>query len=970
MTHGFELVREERIAELNGVARLYTHVKTGAQLLSLINDDENKCFGINFRTPIDDSTGVAHILEHSVLCGSRKYAVKDPFIELAKGSMNTFLNAFTYPDKTCYPVASQNLQDFYNLIDVYLDTVFYPLLTLQTFQEQGWHYEIERPDETMIYKGVVFNEMKGAYSSPDRVLYKQAMRSLFPDTIYRSDSGGDPRHIIDLTHEQLREFHRTFYHPSNSLIFFYGDDDPTERLRRLDAALSEFGPLAVDATVPLQPRFSAPQTFTKGYAVGQESEEEENKAMVSVNWMLTEGMDPKITLALGILEQILVGNSASPLRKALIDSGLGTALTSSGLENDLRQMMFTAGLKGIAAENAEKVEELILTTLRELADDGIDPAFVEAALNTVEFALRENNTGSFPRGLSMMLRALAPWVYGGDPFAPLAYEAPLEFVKSQVNEGRFFEGLIREHLLDNPHRTRVLITPDPDLDRRETEAERARLERERAEMGETGLEQAIAITQELKARQAMPDSPEALASLPALTRADLEPKIRTIPSTELKPAGVRTLYHDLFTNGVVYLDLGMDLHTLPQDLLPYVPLFGRSLLEIGTEQEDFVRLTQRIGQKTGGIRRSSLLSAVRDSDRSAAWLFLRGKATPDKAMELLDILRDILMTVKLDNRDRFRQMVQEDKARLEASIPPSGSSYLSQRLRARFNEANWVSEQMGGVNYFFFLRELAQAVDSDWPGVLAKLEQVRAMLVNRTAMLCNVTLDAAHFERFAPLLQEFLAGLPAAETAFPAWEQVLPVRREGLTIPGQVNYVGKAANLYSLGYQEHGSSMVVLNYLNTSYLWEKVRREGGAYGVSCSLDRLSGVIGFTSYRDPNLLGTLRNFDGASRFLKELALSNSELTRVIVGTIGDLDSYQLPDAKGYTSLVRALTGTDDALRQQRRDEVLATTQADFHAFGEALEPFITEGLTGVVGSQAAIEAANAEQPGAFEIVKVL
>ena len=391
----FELIEKREIRELKTEARLYRHRKTGAEILSMISDDENKVFGITFRTPPFDSTGVAHILEHSVLCGSRKYPVKEPFVELLKGSLQTFLNAFTYPDKTCYPVASQNLQDFYNLMDVYLDAVFYPRITPAIFQQEGWHFELEKKEAEMVFKGVVFNEMKGAYSSPDNVLSEYSLQSLFPDNAYGLDSGGDPKQIPNLTYEQFYAFHERYYHPSNARIFFYGDDDPEERLHRLEAVLKAFEPVSVDSNVQLQLPFDKPWKRVHPYMAG-EADGTNPRGMITVNWLLEETTRVDINFSLRILEYILLGMPASPLRKALIDSGLGEDLTGGGLETELRQMYFSTGLKGIETENAQKIEDLILDTLKSLSLSGIDPHTVAAALNTIEFRLRENNTGSFP----------------------------------------------------------------------------------------------------------------------------------------------------------------------------------------------------------------------------------------------------------------------------------------------------------------------------------------------------------------------------------------------------------------------------------------------------------------------------------------------------------------------------------------------------------------------------------------------
>ncbi len=975
--HGFQLVEERVIAEMNATARLYRHIKTGARLLSVINDDENKVFGIAFATPPEDSTGLPHILEHSVLCGSRKYPVKEPFVELMKGSLNTFLNAFTYPDKTCYPVASQNLQDFYNLIDVYLDAVFYPRITPDTLRQEGWHYELDTPNAPLTFKGVVFNEMKGAYSSPDNLLGRYSQQSLFPDNAYGLDSGGDPQRIPDLTYEQFKRYHERHYHPSNAWIVFYGDDDPTMRLQILDAYLKDFEPLTALPRIALQPPFGETRRFEYGYDAGVDAgvdagaDGPARKSYFTLNWMLSEATDDETVLALQILSHILLGAPASPLRKALIDSGLGENLAGGGLEEDLRQMMFSTGLKGIQAQDAQKVEELILRTLEQLAEAGIERDMIEASLNTIEFALRENNTGGFPRGIALMLRALASWLYGGDPLSRLAFEAPLNAIKAKWQaDPHYFERLVRQYLLQNPHRASVLLKPEAGLGQRQAAEEQARLERARAAMSEADLKRIMDEAQALKRRQETPDPPEALATIPTLKLSDLDRKNKVIPLAVSRAAGAQVLYHDLFTNGIVYLDVGFDLRALPQQYLPYVPLFGRALLEMGTAREDFVKLSQRIGRKTGGIRSATLSSAIRATGDAATWLFLRSKATTAQAQDALDILRDVLLTARLDNRERFRQIVLEDKASRESGLTPGGHIMVNRRLRARFSRADWVAEQMSGVDGLLFVRRLAERIDQDWPSVQADLEEMRRLLVNRNAMICNVTLDASAYRAFEPALTAFIEQMPAASLDPAVWQPVTPAGPEALMIPAQVNFVGKGANLYKLGYRLHGSALVVTHYLSTTWLWDRVRVQGGAYGGFSVFDHRSGVFTYLSYRDPNLLGTLANYDGAARFLRDLDLSEDELTKAIIGVIGDLDTYMLPDAKGYTSMMRWLAGDTEESRQQLRDEVLSTTAADFKAFADALEQVQRKGEIVVMGSDRAVAEANAHMPRQFEVLRVL
>ncbi|NLD73728.1 MAG: peptidase M16 [Chloroflexi bacterium] len=969
-THGFDLLRDVQIPELNTRARLYRHAATGAELLSLENADENKCFGITFRTPPTDSTGVPHIMEHSVLSGSERFRAKDPFIELSKGSLKTFLNAFTAPDKTAYPVASTNAQDLYNLIDVYMDAVLHPLLTELTFQQEAWHYELDGPDSPLAIKGVVYNEMRGAYSSPDSLLYRYGQQTLLPDNAYGFDSGGDPEVIPSLTYEQFLAFHRTYYHPSNALIFFYGDDDPEERLRRMAGYLEGYERREVKADVALQPAFSEPRRVTIPYPVSEE-EAEGSKAMVTVGWLLPEVTDPVLTMSMGILTHILIGTPASPLRKALIDSGLGEDLAGAGLENDLRQMYLATGLKGARKEDADRIEALILETLGSLVENGIEPEMIEAALNTLEFNLRENNTGRFPRGLSLMMRALRTWSHGADPLGPVAFEAPLNAIKERLeSDARYFEGLVREHLVANSHRVTLVLEPDPGLGDREEAKERERLAALQRELGDEQTQTIVRATAALKAHQEAPDPPEVLAQIPSLRLEDLEKESPTIPIEESRLAGTPLLYHDLFTNGIAYLDLAMDLHAVPQDLLPYVSLFADALTEIGTEQDDYVRLSQRIGRKTGGIGATLMVSAVQQEPSAAAWLVLRAKSTMAQAQDLLDILRDILLTLKLDNRDRFRQMVLEGKASMEAGLVPGGHGVANGRLRANYSEADWLGEQTGGIEQLFFLRRLAQEIDSDWFAVLERLETLRGILLNRSGMLANVTLDAENWATLRPGLEALLDALPATEVERAAWTIVPSPVNEGLTIPAQVNYVAKGANLYDLGYTYDGSAAVISNQLRSTWLWERIRVQGGAYGGFCILDLRSGIWSFVSYRDPNLLRTVEVYDRTAEYLRSVDVSDDELTKSIIGTIGAIDAYQLPDAKGYTSMVRYMVNDTDELRQQRRDQVLSTTVEDFRAFADVLERASQAGRVVVLGSPEAIRAANAERGEWLTVTRVL
>lgn len=969
LLHGFELLREQKIPEINTIAKLYRHARSGARLLSLENDDENKVFGITFRTPPPDSSGVAHILEHTVLCGSRKYPVKEPFVELLKGSLNTFVNAFTYPDKTCYPFASQNLQDFYNILDIYLDAVFYPTLDRAMFQQEGWHHELESVEGPLTYKGIVYNEMKGAYSSPDDVLDDWSRRSLFPDVLYGLDSGGDPACIPDLSYENFLAFHHAYYRPSNAYVYFWGNDDPQERLRRLDEYFSQFEAQVVDSQIPLQPPFAQPQQREMFFDTAEL--EEEPKQHLTINWGLDEKTDMETVIGLQILSEALLGSSAAPLRRVLNESELGEEVVGAGVEEDLRQMIFSVGLKGIREENLPAAEKTILSTLARLAEEGIDEGTLAAALNTFEFDLRESNTGRFPRGLVWMLRALTVWLYDGDPLQAISFEAPLQAVKARVERGeRYFENLIQRYLLNNPHRVTLVLRPDPQLAERRAAEEADRLARCFAAMGTLEREQVIENNRELKRRQETPDSPEALATIPALKLSDLEPTIRHIPTEKLNLSGVDVLQHDLFTNGVLYIELGFNLRAIPQEWLPYLSLFCRSLTEMGTKKEDFVTFLQRIGRSTGGVHAGMLNLPVYGQEHGTAWMFLRGKAMLSQTGEMFDILRDILFSSRLDDRERLHQMALETRAAIEGSLVDAGNRVAAGRVKAGFNETYWLNEILGGVEQLFFLRRLLEQIEQDWPAVQAILQGIRERLVNRSAALVNVTVDAKSFEKVRPALATLLAELPAFPLRVEGWHAAVLPAVEGLSIPAAVNFVAKAGDLYANGYQMHGSALPIINYLNSTWLWQRVRVMGGAYGGGCNFDRHTGVFYYVSYRDPNLLNTLDIYDQTGDFLRLLEIDEAEITRSIVGAIGELDAYLLPDAKGYTALARYLARVSDEDLQRQRDEVLGTTAADFHKLGEALCAMRNQARVAVVGDAAALKAVEAERPAWMQITPVL
>ncbi|XP_062176644.1 presequence protease 1, chloroplastic/mitochondrial-like [Alnus glutinosa] len=975
---GFEKVSEQFIGECKSKAVLFKHKKTGAEVMSVSNDDENKVFGIVFRTPPKDSTGIPHILEHSVLCGSRKYPLKEPFVELLKGSLHTFLNAFTYPDRTCYPVASTNSKDFYNLVDVYLDAVFFPKCVedFQTFQQEGWHYELNNPSEDICYKGVVFNEMKGVYSQPDNILGRSAQQALFPDNTYGVDSGGDPQVIPKLSYEEFKEFHRKYYHPSNARIWFYGDDDPNERLRILSEYLDMFDASSAPNESKIEPQklFSDPVRIVEKYPSG-EGGDLKKKHMVCLNWLLSDKpLDLETELTLGFLDHLMLGTPASPLRKILLESGLGDAIVGGGVEDELLQPQFSIGLKGVSEDDIQKVEELVMSTLKNLVEEGFDADAVEASMNTIEFSLRENNTGSFPRGLSLMLRSIGKWIYDMDPFEPLKYEKPLMALKARIAEEgskAVFSPIIEKFILNNPHLVTIEMQPDPEKASRDEEAEKAILEKLKASMTEEDLAELARATQELRLKQETPDPPEALRSVPSLSLHDIPKEPIHVPTQVGDINGVKVLQHDLFTNDVLYTEVVFNMGSLKQELLPLVPLFCQSLLEMGTKDLTFVQLNQLIGRKTGGISVFPLTSSVRGKEEPCSHIVVRGKAMADRAEDLFNLVNCVLQEVRFTDQQRFKQFVSQSKARMENRLRGSGHGIAAARMDAKLNVAGWISEKMGGVSYLEFLKALEKNVDQDWAGISSSLEEIRKSLLSRTGCLINMTADGKTLTNSEKLVSKFLDSLPGNSLLKTAsWNARLPSENEAIVIPTQVNYVGKAANLYETGYQLDGSAYVISKYISNTWLWDRVRVSGGAYGGFCDFDTHSGVFSFLSYRDPNLLKTLDVYDGTADFLRELAMDDDALTKAIIGTIGDVDSYQLPDAKGYSSMLRYLLGITEEERQRRRKEILSTSLKDFKEFAGAIEAVKDKGVVVAVASPDDVDAAHKERSNFFQIKKAL
>mmetsp|Transcript_6887 Transcript_6887/g.10977 ORF Transcript_6887/g.10977 Transcript_6887/m.10977 type:complete len:1071 (+) Transcript_6887:114-3326(+) len=971
----YDIVKEDYIKEFDAFTTLYKHKKSGAEVMSVQIDDNNKVFGITFRTPPEDDTGVPHILEHSVLCGSRRYPSKEPFVDLLKGSLQTFLNAFTYPDRTCYPVASQNTKDFYNLINVYLDAVLFPRAVQDplVLKQEGWHLEAEGPEAPLTYKGVVYNEMKGVYSNPDSLMGRACQQALFPDNEYAVDSGGDPKAIPDLTFEYFQGFHAKYYHPANSRVYFYGDDDPAKRLELLDEYLGEFEAPAEPApsAITWQPLRAEPWKVVEHFPA--EAGGGEAQHMVSVNWLLNAGpLSAQEGLALTVLDHLLCGTPASVLQRTLDESGLGSQFIGGGLDDTLLQHTFSAGLKGVRPGDVDKVEALVLDTLRRCAAEGFPEEAVAAAVNTKEFEMREFNTGSFPRGLSFMLGAMGNWIYDQDPTEELKFEEPLRALKEDLAAGKpVFQDLLRKMLLDNGHRATVELRPDGALEAAQLQEETARLAAIKEAMSETDVLQVIQEQEKLMAAQAAEDTPEAKASLPKLSLEDLDREGLEIPIEVEERQGVTVVTHPLHTAGILYADVGLGLGAVPLADAPLLPLFARLLREAGAGGLDRIALDQKVGALTGGIRASVMVSqkytegfVVSPADRFYSHLFLRGKAVAERAGDLFGLVHAMLADANLGNKQRAVEILRETKAQMDVGVVSAGHQFAANRIDARYTTADAVQELTGGLSYAAALPGLLEQAENDWPAFQARLEAIRAAVLKKENTVVNLTGSEEVLAAADPALGDFLAKVPEGAPAASDWAaaaKLLPAENEGFVVPTQVNYVGYGGQLYREGEVVQGSSEVVSRFLRTGYLWDNVRVMGGAYGGFCRFNPISGVFSFLSYRDPNLEKTLKVYEGAAQYLEEGKFDQATVTQAVIGTIGDLDSPMGPDAKGFLSLRRYLQGQSAEDRQLRRDSILATSAEDFQEFGARLRALNAEAKSASITSAAALERANQALP---------
>ena len=947
--HGFRLIRTEEIVETDGRGHTFVHEKTGARLFFLETEDDNKVFSISFRTPPVDDTGVAHIVEHSVLCGSRKYPLKEPFVELVKGSLNTFLNAMTFPDKTMYPVASRNARDFQNLMDVYLDAVFYPAMRTnpQVLMQEGWHYELEDVDAPLRYSGVVYNEMKGALSAPDDLLGSRIMAALYPDTTYGCESGGDPEAIPTLTQEMFLDFHARYYHPSNSYIYLYGDMDIEEKLAYLDRAyLSHFERIPVPSHIDRQQAFAGRIEKTHFYPIGAEEPLEEN-SFLSLNWVIGDTSDRKRVMALQILDHALLRMQGAPLRQALIDAGLGRDVDSN-YESDILQPLFSIIVSKSETSRADEFVRIVKETLRKLADGQLDHTLVQASLNTLEFRLRESDFGSSPKGLIYGIRMMKTWLYDGAPADYLRYEDVLAELKDGLEKG-YFEQVIRESFIENPHEALVTLVPSRTLGQEREAAQAAILAEKKAAMSTDEIAKVMDSCAALKAAQEEADSEEALASIPILTRSDIRAEAEHLPLEIRDLEGSQILYSDIETNGIVYLNFYFPMAAVAQEDLPYAYLLAEMFGAVDTTRHTYAELAMLRSLYTGGFG-ADIVAYTRagEPDSLAPRFKLRAKVLRENLPRLFELLAEIMTESDFSGGKRVRELIDEEKTGMELSLQRAANQVVASRIAADLMPSGCYAE-VGGLPFHDFLCTFKDDFTARHTEMQAAFARILPQIFNANDLMVSVTAPAAVYDEIAAGLAAFQQKL-SIET-FPAasyiWE--IAPKNEGLMTQSRVQYVAKGANFIKLGYEYTGVLRVLETLLRYDYFWTRIRVQGGAYGAMTQFNR-NGFMIFSSYRDPNLAETFDVLDETADYVRSFNVSDREMDKFIIGTMSSVDAPLTPQMKGDIAATFHLRGITWEDRQRAREEILTARQEDVRALAPLVEAAMRENVRCVLGGE--------------------
>ncbi|WP_196590480.1 insulinase family protein [Pectinatus frisingensis] len=948
--HGFKLNRITPIGELDSIAYQFVHEKSGARLLYLSNDDDNKVFSITFRTTPTDDTGVAHIIEHSTLCGSRKFPIKEPFVELLKGSLNTFLNAMTFPDKTMYPVASQNDKDFQNLIDVYLDAVFYPLMTQvpEILMQEGWHYEINDVDAPLKYSGVVYNEMKGALSSPEELLERKLLNNMFPDNTYAFESGGDPVSIPTLTQKDFIDFHKKYYHPANSYIYLYGKMDILQKLQFFnDAYLSNFTRIDIVSHIDKQQPFAAEKKLCDVYPVSS-NEDKKNKTFLSYNFSHGTSVDATECFALDLLDYVLFKSQSAPLRNALIKAGIGADVSSS-FDYGLMQPWWNVTVTGAEPENIDKFQKIFVDTINDIIDNGIDKTLLQAAFNITEFKLREADFGQAPKGLIYNIQLMKSWLYDGDPIIYLQYENLLADMKANISTD-YFEKLLKRVIIDNPHKLLFTFIPDDKIAAADEQKTVTDMAVKKAAMSSQEITKIIADTKKLKMRQQTPDSPEALLTIPMLSLNDINKQARKFIIEHDNIADVKILKHNINTNGIAYVDFYFDASVIPVDKLPQAFLLVDILRNVATAKYSYEELANAVNLNTGGITFDlSAYSRKGEPDSLLPKLTVKSKALVNKLPELFELLYQIIFTSKFSDKKRLKELIIQSKTNMELEMLNSAQQIVASRLSSYFTPSGAYNEQ-GGLAFYGFIKNLSDHFDEKYEEICADFTEILKRVFTRSNLLVSVTMRDTQYNIFESKFTEFVSNLDTAEYPAETFPFKINKRNEGFQSSSLVQYVGCGANFVRKGYAYNGSLLVLSTILRCTYFWNRIRVLGGAYGAFVKFGS-DGDLYFGSYRDPNLTETLQVYKDMVKFLKEFNVSKREMTKYIIGTISTLDTPLTPAGKARAADVAYIRNICDADIQNVRNEVLGIKQADIQNLAELINDCLTDSAICVVGNEA-------------------
>jgi len=964
---GYTVVRREPLERLEGTYLELEHERTGARHIHVECPDDNNAFAVFFPTVPKDDTGVAHILEHVVLAGSQKFPVRDPFFSMPRRSLATFMNAFTSADWTMYPFSSRNAKDYLNLLEVYLDATFFPRLSEDSFKQEGIRFEFEDPaDPTsgLRYKGVVFNEMKGALASPQAAVQRLVGRALFPQLTYEHISGGDPEHIPDLTWDHLRKFHAVHYHPSNAYFYTYGDKPLEETLAMIEEnVLKHFERIQVDTSIPDVKRFTKPIREVEPYPAAA-GEDNTRKAQALVAWVTVPTGDSFSLLAMKVLAEVLLGNAGSPLRKALIDSKLGTAMADgSGLQDDYRETVFGAGLKDIAPEDAEKVEKVVLDTLYRIVDEGVDQAQVDAAIHHLEFEKRERSNAGFPYALKVLFTTLAPYYYGGDPYDALNFDADLARLERDRTESRFFEGLIQTELLDNQHRGLLTVIPDTELEERKRRKELDRLAAVEATLSEADKARIVAEALRIKLDQ---EAKQDLSTLPTLELTDIPMKFEDVLSREAPVGAARSEFFPLPTNGVTYIDIRSDFSALSADEKDLLPLFGRALTQSGAAGQDYVEIAKRIAAYTGGIGAAAQVQSLAGSEDYLQSFVISGKALDRNATPFIDLMTDLTARLEIEP-SRLREIIAETATRLESSIANLGFQFAILLAQAKLSSEGALNDRLQGIGMLHVMRDLAKLEDGDLEGVVKKLDAIRTKLFRKESVAVVVTCEESMIETLKPLLAAFDGALPGGATnRLPEKPPRLDAVTEARTAPLPVAF---NVRIYkTVRYQDPDAPvlLVLANYLRDTFLHRELREKGGAYGGYAQANTGGGSFYFGSYRDPNIVRTFDTYDAAVRWVTDGEIEPEALKEAILGACGDVDPLESPDIKGRREAINKLTGFNRAEREKFKQRLLTVTAADLR---RVTNTYLVEGtpIQATVAGPDLIEAARKERPDLFKVV---